>query len=166
MWTLHFFNRDIVNFHRSWCETCKGLSSPSCQHKKHKITEFIAEDVEEHDTFVVQVESGAQDALDKRNEGEEPLLIEEDQLQVKLDAVKAQVKENRVHKEKLLVVIANCQKMKQLHGASKATKSLWKNLKEMQKEVEEEGLLADNFLKQITTKIVGRVDEVTFNFYV
>ena len=65
-----------------------------------------------------------------------------------------------------MIVIANCQKMKQLPAASKATKSLWKNLKEMQKEVEEEGLLADNFLKQITTKIVGRVEEVTFNFYV
>ena len=130
------------------------------------MTDFLAEDVEEHDTLVVQVESGAQEALEKRNEGEEPLVIEEDQLQAKLDAVKAQIKENRVHKEKLLVVIANCQKMKQLPAASKATKSLWKNLKEMQKEVKEEGLLADNFLKQITTKIVGRVDEVTFNFYV
>jgi len=111
------------------------------------MTDFLAEDVEEQNTLVVQVESGAQEAIDKRNEGEEPLVIEEDQLQARLNVVKAKIKENRVHKEKLLVVIANCQKMKQLPAASKATKSLWKNLKEMQKEVEEEGLLADNFLK-------------------
>ena len=130
------------------------------------MTDFLAEDVEEQNTLVVQVESGAQEAIDKRNEGEEPLVIEEDQLQARLNVVKAKIKENRVHKEKLLVVIANCQKMKQLPAASKATKSLWKNLKEMQKEVEEEGLLADNFLKQTTTKIVGRVDEVIINFYV
>ena len=122
--------------------------------------------MEEHDTLVVQVESGAQEALDKRNEGEEPLVIEEDQLQAKLDAVKAQIKENRVHKEKLLVVIANCQKMKQLPAASKATKSLWKNLKRMQKEMKEEVEQADNFLKRTTTNIVSRVDEVIFNFYV
>ena len=87
-------------------------------------------------------------------------------MQAKLDAVKAQIKENRIHKEKLLAVIANCQKMKQLPAASKATKSLWKNLKRMQKEMKEEVEQADNFLKRTTTKIVGRVDEVIFNFYV
>ena len=36
-------------------------------------------DVKEHDTLVVQVEIGTQEALDKRNEGEEPLvMIEQD----------------------------------------------------------------------------------------
>ena len=76
------------------------------------------------------MESGAQEALGKRYEGEEPLVIEEDQLQAKLDsvkaqnkknqfqatlgAVKAQIKENRFDKQKLMEVIANCQKMKQL----------------------------------------------------
>ena len=52
------------------------------------------------------MEIGAQEALDKRNEGEEPLvMIEQDQLQARLNAVKAQFKENKGHKEKLLVVI-------------------------------------------------------------
>ena len=87
-------------------------------------------------------------------------------MQAKLDAVKAQIKENRIYNEKLTAVIANCQKMKQLPVASKATKSLWKNLKRLQKEMKEEVEQADSFLKRTTTKIVGRVNEVIFNFYV
>ena len=51
------------------------------------MTDFLAEDVKKHDTLVVKVESGAQEALGKRNEGEEPLVIEEDQLQARLNAV-------------------------------------------------------------------------------
>ena len=65
--------------HRScWCEAYKRLASPTCKQKNHKITDLIFEDVEEHDTLVVQVESGAQEALNKRNEGEEPLVNEQD----------------------------------------------------------------------------------------
>ena len=65
------------------------------------------------------MESGAQEALDKRNEGEEPLVIERDQLQAKLDAVVAQIEENRVYKEKLMEVISECQRMKQMPSEKK-----------------------------------------------
>ena len=124
------------------------------------MTDFLAEDVEEHDTLVVKVESGAQDALEKRNEGEEPLLIEEDQLQARLDAVKAQIKENRVHKEKLLVVISNCQKMKQLTPERKVAAFIRKNLEKSLKDVKEELKLANDFLKRVKTRSVGHGDEV------
>ena len=84
--------------------------------------------MEEHDTLVVQVKSGAQEALDKRNRGEEPLVIELDQLKVKWDAVMAQVNVNRVHKEKLMAIIANCEKMKQLPIPNKVSVSHHKSL--------------------------------------
>ena len=90
--------------------------------------------MEEHDTLVVQVESGAQEALEKRNEGEEPLVIEEYQLQARLNVVKSQIKENRVHKEKLMAVIANCQKMKQLTPERKVAAFIHKNLEKALKE--------------------------------
>ena len=136
------------------------MVSPSCHHEKHSITDFLAQDVEEHDTLVVQVESGAQEALDKRNEGEEPLLIEEDQLQAKLDAVNAKIKENKVHKEKLMAVIANCEKMRTLSPATKVMVSIRQNLKKTLKEVNEELKMANEFFKRATTKVAGRVHEV------
>ena len=162
---MYFNNRAIVNFHRSWCETCKGLSSPSCQQKKHKITDFIAEDVEEHDTLVVQVESGAQEALDKRNKGEEPLVIERDQLKAKLDTVVAQIEENQVAKGKLCVVIANCKEMKKLDPASKVAVSMRKNLEKKLKEVKEEIQLADQFLKRTNPAAVGQPQVFTALFF-
>ena len=125
-----------------------------CQQKKHTITDLISKDVEEHDTLVVQVESGAQEALDKRNEGEEPLVVERDQLEAKLDAVMAQIEDNRVHKEKLMAIIANCEKMKQLSAASKSTRFILKNLEETLKKVKEKLKLAKEFLKQVTNKSV------------
>ena len=116
--------------------------------------------MEEHDTLVVLVESGAQEAFDKRNKGEEQLVVERDQLKVKLDAVVAQIEENNVHKEKLMAVIAKCEYMKRLPPAIKSTKFICKNLKQTLKEVEVEGKLADDFLKRTITNSFGRRDEV------
>ena len=48
-------------------------------------------------------------------------MVELDQLKVKWDAIMAhQIEENKVAKEKLLAVITNCQKMKQLPIVSKS----------------------------------------------
>ena len=124
------------------------------------MTNFLFEDVEEHDTLVVQVESGAQEALDKRNEGEKPLVIEQDQLQAKLDAVKSQIKENRVHKQKLMAVIADCQEMKQLPPERKGSTLIRENLKQKLKEVNEELEMADSFLIRTNIKVVSRLDQV------
>ena len=163
-WVNHIFLYSyFINKHfkisRFWCEKCKGLSSPLCQQKKHKLTDFLIKEAEEHDTLVVKVESGAQEALDKRNEGEKPLVIEQDQLQAKLDAVKAKIKENRVHKEKLMAVIANCQKMKQLPHERKGSSFIRDNLKQALKEVEEELRIAGECLNQTTTTKVSHRDE-------
>ena len=153
----------MVNlFNRFWCETCDTFSKSSCNQEKHKIIDLISKDVEEHDALVVQVENGAQEALDKRNEGEEPLAIEEEQLQAKLDAVKAQIKENKVHKEKLMEVVAKCKKMKQLPPARKATAFIRKNLEKTLEEVKEELKMANEFLKRGTTKAVNRPDVIIF----
>ena len=128
------------------------MVSQLCKQKKHKITDFLTEEILEHDTLVVQVESGAQEALDKRNKGEEPLVVERDQLQARLNAVKAKIEENKVHKEKLVAVVAKCQKMKLLPPASKATAFIRKKLEENLKEVKAEIKQANSFLK--STKAV------------
>ena len=126
--------------------------------------DLIPKDVEEHDTLVVQVESGAQEALDQRNEGEEPLVIARDQLKSKWDAVVAQIEENRVHKEKLMAVITYCQKMKELPPSSKVAVSIRQTLEENLKEVKEELKLAGVFLKRTTISVVGQLVKVTFLF--
>ena len=110
------------------------------------------------------MESGAQDALNKRNEGEEPLVIEQNQLKVKLDAVVTKIRVNRFHKEKLMAVIANCQKMKLFSAARKAMPFIRENLEKKVKEVKKEVKVADDFLKRAKTKVVGRVDDVILVF--
>ena len=124
--------------------------------------DFLSKDVEEHDTLVVQVESGAQEALDKRIKGEEPLVIERDQLRTKLDAVVAQIEENQIAKEKLMAVIATCQEMKQLLPERKGSSFIRENLKQTLKEVKEEVKMADSFLKRTTSKAEAQQDEVIF----
>ena len=131
------------------------------------MTDFLAKDVEEHDTLVVQVDSGAQEALDKRNKGEEPLVVERDQLRTRLIVVEAQIEENHVAKEKLTVVIANCKEMKKLDPASKALTnlSMRKNLEKKLKEVKEEIQLADQFLKRTNPAAVGQPQVFTALFF-
>ena len=78
-----------------------------------------------------------------------------------MDAVKAQVKENKVRKEKLMAVIANCQQMKQLPPARKATAFIRKNLEKNLKEVKEELKLANDFLIRTS----GTIKAVNKCFY-
>ena len=104
------------------------------------------------------MESGAQEALDKRNEGEGPLVVEQYESQAKLDAVKAQIQENKVHQEKL----KNYQKMKQLHPERKGSSYLRDNLKQNLKKVKEEVKLAKEFLKRTTKKPVVRANDLFF----
>ena len=151
---------------RSWCQTCNVLIRPLCIQEKHKITDFITKDVEEHDTLVVQVESGAQEALDKRNKGEEPLLIERDHLQAKLDVVKAQIEENRVYKEKLMQVISECHRMKQMPSEKKVSAFIQKHLKKKLDEVKVEVNLANKFLQQRTPQAVRRLKVFPLNLYI
>ena len=122
------------------------------------------------------MESGAQEALHKRNEGEGPLVIEEDQLEAKLVsekaqnkkkqfqatlfAIKAQIKENGVHKQKLMEVISNCQKMKQLPPEKKVAVLIRKSLKKTLKEVKNEVKLANDFLNRVKSRSVERGGEV------
>ena len=129
------------------------------------MNDFLAKDVEEHDTLVVQVDSGAQEALDKRIKGEEPLVVERDQLKTRLIVVEAQIEENQVAKEKLTVAIANCKEMKKLDPASKATVSMRKNLEKKLKKVKEEIQLADQFLKRSNPAAVGQPQVFTALFF-
>ena len=85
-------------------------------------------------------------------------------MQAKLDAVKVQIEDNRVHKEKLMAVIANCQKMKLFSAARKAMPFIRENLEKKMKEVKKEVKMADDFLKRATNKVVGRVDDVILVF--
>ena len=141
------------------------MASLLCHQEKHKMTDFLAKDVEEHDTLVVQVETKAEEAIEKREEGERPLVIEQDQLQAKLDAVKALIEENRVAKGKLRAVVAHCKEMKQLPSARKATAFMRKNLENKLKEVKKEVELADQFLKRsIPPSVVRRVEVNTFPY--
>ena len=63
------------------------------------------------------MKNGAQKAIGKREDGERPLVVEQNQLRTRLNAVEAQIEENQVAKEKLMAVIADCNEIKQLPGA-------------------------------------------------
>ena len=112
--------------------------------------------MEECDILVVQVKNGAQKAIGKREDGERPLVVEQNQLRTRLNAVEAQIEENQVAKEKLMAVIADCNEIKQLPAASKATVSVRKNLEKKLKEVKKEVQLADQFLKRTTPAAVDQ----------
>ena len=129
------------------------------------MTDFPAKDVEEHDTLVVQVDSGAQEALDKRNKGEEPLVVERDQLRTRLIVVEAQIEENQEAKEKLCVLIANCKQMIKMAPSSKVAVSVRKDLKKKLKEVKEEIQLADQFLRRTNPAAVSQPQVLNALFF-
>ena len=93
-------------------------------------------------------------------------MVERDQLKTRLIVVEAQIEENQVAKEKLRAVIVDCNEMKQLPAASKATASVRENLKKKLKEVRVEVELADQFLKRSNPAAVGQPQVFTALFFI
>ena len=146
---------------RSWCSTCDEIAKPDCYQEKHKVTDYLKKDVEEHDMLVDQVESKAEDVIGKREEGERPLVAERDQLKTRLNTVEAQIEENQISKEKLRSVINACKEMKQLPPFRKSSVFIRKTLIKKLKEVKEELKVANNFLSRSNThQRVGHLREV------
>ena len=103
--------------------------------------------------MVVEVKSRAQEAIGKREEGEKPLVVEQDHLRTRLIVVEAQIEKNQVAKGKLiklkLVVVVHFKGMQLLPPVSKTTEFMRKNLEKKLKEVKEEVQLAEQFLRRI-----------------
>ena len=113
-----------------------------CQPQKHNITDFLTKDVQEVNTVISEIESEAQESLEKRGKGEKPLVIKRDKLKAKLSAVEAQLQRNEASKLKLRAIIVSCNEMKLLPPANKVSSFVRKNLDQKLKEVKEEMKLA------------------------
>lgn len=131
-------------------------SKPNGQ-EKHKTTNTVStKDVKEYDILLIELDDKAQGALDERKEREKPLIVEQRQLKVKLNAVEVRLKENNTWKETLCAVIAKCKEMKELPLTSKATTSMWKNLKQNLDQLKEELKLPYDFFLRLKASAEGR----------
>ena len=133
-------------FTRFWCLKCGKLAKPVSEKEKHDIAALFAKDVEDHDALVVQVEIKAEEAIKKIEQGEQRLLVvEQNHLKTRSNDV-AKIEGNHVTKEKLRAVITDCKELKLLPAASKASSIIRKGLEKKLREVEKEVKLADQFL--------------------
>ena len=108
--------------------TCKGLAKPTCHKQKHKLTDF-GKDVEELNGWLVEWETDAYQGIGKVDHGQGHLKQEKDQLMAKVKAVEVKMEEGQGLRQKLVEILANCEKMKQLPPATKVTVFMRKNLR-------------------------------------
>ena len=79
---------------------------------------------------MVEWEIGAQQGIGKVDHGQGHLAQEKDLLMAKLKAVEVKMEEGEGLRQKLIEIVANCDKMKQLPPESKATVFMMKNLRQ------------------------------------
>ena len=105
------------------------MAKPKCHEEKHKMTDF-GKNVKEFDSWLVEMETDANQGIQEVGKGLGHLQIEKEQLENKLKDVNKNMEESEGHRQKLLQFIADCEELKLLPPESKATVFMRQNLKQ------------------------------------
>lgn len=95
----------------------------------HKMTDFV-NDVKEFDGWLVDMEMEGNQGIGEVEKSCEHLQVKKELLENNLKAVDEQMKENQVFRGKILELIADCEGIKLLPPASKATVFMRKIVKQ------------------------------------
>ena len=102
--------------------------------------------MEEFNDWLVEWETDAHRGIGKVDHGQGHLAQEKKQLMVKLKAVEVKMEEGQRLRQKLVEILADCEKMKQLPPESKATVFMRKNLRQAIVDTKEEVKKAEKFV--------------------
>ena len=102
--------------------------------------------MEEFNGWLVEWETDAHQGIGKVDHGQGHLKQEKEQLMAKLKAVEVKMEEGEGLRQKLVEILANCEKMKQLPSESKATVLMRKNLRQAIADTKQEVKKAEEFV--------------------
>ena len=125
------------------------MAKPKCHEQKHKVTDF-GKDVKEFDGWIVEMETGTNQGIEEVGKGLGHLKEEEEQLENKLKAVREKMEVSEGHRQKLVKIIADCEEMKLLPSAIKASVFMRKNLRQSITDSKQEVAKAVEFVKTIS----------------
>ena len=123
------------------------MAKPKCHEgeNKHKLADF-GEDVEEFNGWLVEWETDANQGIGKVDHGQGHLKQEKEQPMAKVKAVEVKMEEGVELRQKLVEILANCEKMKQLPPESKASVFMRKNLRQAIEDTKQEVQRAEEFV--------------------
>ena len=125
------------------------MAKPKCHEQKHKVTDF-GKDVKEFDGWIVEMETGANQGIEEVGKGLGHLQEEKEQLENKLKAVSEKMEVSEGHRQKLIEILADCEEMKLLPSATKASVFMRKNLRQSMADSKQEVAKAVEFVKTIS----------------
>ena len=134
------------------------------------MTDF-GKDVKEFDGWIVEMETDANQGIEEVGKGLGHLQEEKEQLENKLKAVSEKMEVSEGHRQKLVEILADCEEMKLLPSATKASVFMRKNLRQSMADTKQEVAKAVEFVKTISfTPVEGeqKVEEkveVIFSIY-
>lgn len=118
--------------------------------------------------WLVELETEAHQGLEKVDQGHGNLVLKKDQLQADLKAVEVLIEESQGFYQKLREIVANCEEMKVLPPACKATVLMRKNLKQaiadMKLEVQKALVFADNRICAIPAEAIREECDAVFRY--
>ena len=109
----------------------------------------FGKEVEELNDWLVEWETDAHQGIGKVDHGQGHLEQEKEQLLAKLKAVEVKMEEGEGLRQKGIEIVANCEEMKQLPPATKATVFMRKNLRQAIADTKEEVKKAEEFVNDL-----------------
>ena len=106
----------------------------------------FGKDVGEFNDWLVEWETDAHQGIGMVDHGQGHLEQEKEQLMVKLKAVELKMEEGEGLRQKLVEIVANCEEMKQLPPATKATVFMRKNLRQAIADMKQEVKKVEEFV--------------------
>jgi len=113
------------------------------------MTDF-GKDVKEFDGWIVEMETGANQGIEEVGKGLGHLQEEKEQLENKLKAVNEKMEVSEGHRQKLIEILADCEEMKLLPSATKASVFMRKNLRQSMADSKQEVAKAVKFVNTIS----------------
>ena len=110
------------------------------------MTDF-GKDVKEFDGWIVEMETDANQGIEEVGKGLGHLQEEKEQLENKLKDVNEKMEVSEGHRQKLIEIVADCEEMKLLPSAIKASVFMRKNLRQSITDSKQEVAKAVEFVK-------------------
>ena len=131
------------------CGVERAKDWPNRNAMKHEVSDF-GKDVKEFDGWIVEMETGANQGIEEVGKGLGHLQEEKEELENKLKVVNEMMEVSEGHRQKLIEIIADCEEMKLLPSATKASVFMRKNLRQSMADTKQEVAKAVEFVKTIS----------------
>lgn len=127
------------------------IAKPNCLQQKHKSISLMKE-VDDIEAQLIGISTQLKESVGRRQQVHEQLHQKKEKLEAKFKAIQAEMENNSKCLDKLHLMIANCQELRQLSYTDKSSSLVKKKVKRTRQEIQGEVQESTALLNRIITE--------------